>query len=242
MNSVLHLLVCGGNMALLLNGQVVLTFDPELHDNAAAELFDRACESLPRVLNTTLVRHDLDVEGDDWTWDDVIEETGLALQGQPAIEGSTRPSESFRVTWAIDIDINEAANPIEAAKAALDAVKYGEETHYFTVQTPEGKTVDVDLDDASTDSLQAALERLDSHNDDDQDEPLYLYEVEVYLVSTDDPGTAIDQATVYCAAFNPEHAKEEAESIAKRESFTVKHDDEYVMIESVSQVDPEDHR
>lgn len=242
MSSTLNLLVCGGNMALLLDGQVVLTFDPELHDNAAAELFDRTCESLPRILNTTLVRHDIDVEGGNWTWDDVIKEIGITLQGQPAIEESTRPSESFRVTWAMDIDINKASNPIEAAKVALDEIKFGEETHYFTVQTPEGKMIDVDLDDASTGSLQAALERLDSHNDDDQDEPLYLYEVEVYLVNTDDPGTAIDQMTVYCAAFNPAHAREEAERIAKAEHFLFHRDDEYVMTESVSQVDPEDHR
>lgn len=39
----LYLLVCGGDMALVLNGTILGKIDPQEHDASAMEVFDRFC-------------------------------------------------------------------------------------------------------------------------------------------------------------------------------------------------------
>ena len=232
----LVLLVVGGDMALLLNGQTVATYDPAVQERDAAEVFDRVCDSLPAILGIELDRRDLDVPTDDWTWDDIKQ-----AQGEASFMPDTT-HHSYLVQWSIDVDRADVDNAREAAENAMKTFRYGEEAHYFEVTTPSGEVVGVDLDfDITPDGLAEALCQLDAHNDDDQDEPMFLYEVEVLVFDQDDTGTAVDDATVYRAACNAEEAKREAEDFARQSVFTLSQS-EFVEAQTPEQVNPEDYR
>lgn len=107
----LYLLVCGGDMALVLNGAILGKVDPQEHDASAMEVFDRFCETLPVALSTPLVRKDLPIPEYDWTWDDLLIESGVKSQGPSPVSNS-------RVSNSIDGD-DEVSIAKDTAESAL---------------------------------------------------------------------------------------------------------------------------
>lgn len=229
----IHLIVCGGNMALVINGTIAATLDPELHDNAATEIFDRFTETLPQIFSTELVRVDVDDRQDDWTWDDLLAENGIApapLDTQP---------EQFKVSWAIDVGDTQARSAKEAAQYALSCLsRPGSLAHYFTVTEKGGTVTDVDLNAEEPYGLAEALTEFTQHNDDDQDDPLFLYEVEVLLFDRDDPRTAIDARMVIRSAQSASDAKAEAVDFAQEHLSMFCSSEEFWEAGDAGQVDP----
>lgn len=241
----IYVLSCGGDVALVVNNQTIITFDPQSDDSGVLEAIESAALSLANMTNSEINRGDVSAPFEDWSWDDVIDAHLPSLQSStPLLANPGVPNNipgKYRVTWAVDIDDGDADTPVEAAAKAYEIMtRKGSIAVCFDVLDQQGNTTAVDLleQDNVYMGLNAALAELDE----DDDNELFLWEVEVGLFDDEDTTTAIDMWTVYVAATSPQMAGQLANELAENELSDNRIHGTSFNHTSCAMVDPEDFR